>query len=62
MKLVTVDQMRELEQAAAIVARYSKGRSLDEVVLEVRSPDGVARQVTVAPIRPDAVPSAWNVG
>ncbi|WP_348720106.1 tRNA (5-methylaminomethyl-2-thiouridylate)-methyltransferase [uncultured Alcanivorax sp.] len=52
----------ELQQAAAIVARYSKGRSLDEVTLEVRSPDGVARQVTVAPVQPDAVPLAWNVG
>ncbi|WP_297769598.1 tRNA (5-methylaminomethyl-2-thiouridylate)-methyltransferase [uncultured Alcanivorax sp.] len=52
----------EMQQAAAIVARYSKGRSSDEVTLEVRSPDGVARQVTVEPFHPDAVPLAWNVG
>ena len=52
----------ELREAAAIVARYSKGRVLDEVTLEVRGPDGVARQVTVKPALPDEVLPAWNVG
>ncbi len=52
----------DLEQAAAVVARYSKGRVLDEVTLEVRQPDGVARQVTVKPALPDEVPATWNVG
>ena len=52
----------ELQQAAAIVARYSKGRVLDEVTLEIRQPDGVARQVTVRPAQPDDVLPAWNVG
>jgi tRNA U34 2-thiouridine synthase MnmA/TrmU len=58
----TFQNDEEMQQAAAIVARYSKGRSSDEVTLEVRSPDGVARQVTVEPFHPDAVPLAWNVG
>ncbi|MTT51520.1 tRNA (5-methylaminomethyl-2-thiouridylate)-methyltransferase [Alcanivorax sp. VBW004] len=52
----------ELEQAAAIVARYSKGRVEEAVTLEVRSPDGVAREITVAPAQPDAVLASWNVG
>ena len=52
----------ELEQAAAIVARYSKGRVEEAVTLEVRSPDGVAREITVAPAQPDAVLPSWNVG
>ena len=42
----------ELQQAAAIVARYSKGRSLDEVTLEVRSPDGSSSKHTPAPRSP----------
>ncbi|MCH2556190.1 MAG: tRNA (5-methylaminomethyl-2-thiouridylate)-methyltransferase [Alcanivorax sp.] len=52
----------ELRQAAAIVARYSKGRADDEVVVEVKEPGGVAREVAVAPARPDQIPLHWNVG
>ncbi|MFP1683737.1 tRNA (5-methylaminomethyl-2-thiouridylate)-methyltransferase [Alloalcanivorax sp. C16-1] len=52
----------ELRQAAAIVARYSKGRGDDQVVVEVKEPGGVAREVAVAPARPDQIPLAWNVG
>ncbi len=52
----------ELGQADAIVARYSKGRVEEAVTLEVRSPDGVAREITVAPAQPDAVLPSWDVG
>jgi tRNA U34 2-thiouridine synthase MnmA/TrmU len=52
----------EMELAAAIVARYSKGRVDEAVTLDVRSPDGVARQVTVVPAQPEAVLPSWNVG
>lgn len=48
--------------AAAIVARYSQGRSAEAVTLEIRQPDGVCRQVTVAPATPDSILSAWHVG
>jgi len=51
----------ELRQAAAIVARYSKGRTDDEVVVEVRDPSGVARQLPVCPATPDQVPREWMV-
>jgi len=57
-----LESEEEVSQAAAIVARYSKGRVLDEVTLEIRQADGVARQVTVKPALPDDVPLAWNVG
>ncbi|CUR44521.1 tRNA (5-methylaminomethyl-2-thiouridylate)-methyltransferase [Alloalcanivorax xenomutans] len=51
----------ELRQAAAIVARYSKGRTDDEVVVEVRDPSGVARQLPVRPATPDQVAPEWMV-
>jgi len=58
----TFESDEELRRAAAIVARYSKGRTDDEVVLEVKEPGGVAREVAVRPARPDEIPLSWNVG
>ena len=51
----------ELEQAAAIVARYSKGRGDDTVTVEVKDPGGVAREVRIAPARPEDIPKTWLV-
>lgn len=48
--------------AAAIVARYSKGRMDPEVTVEIRAPDGVARQLTVAPLPPGEIPPDWHIG
>ncbi len=51
----------ELEQAAAIVARYSKGRGDETVTVEVKEPGGVAREVRITPARPDDIPKNWLV-
>jgi tRNA U34 2-thiouridine synthase MnmA/TrmU len=48
--------------AAAILARYSQGRSAEAVTVEVRAPDGVSREVQVAPMAKDDIPEAWHVG
>ena len=48
--------------AARIVARYSQGRSADEVVVRVRRADGAERELRVAPLLPEALPAAWHVG
>lgn len=48
--------------AASIVARYSQGRSAEAVTVEIRSPDGVCKQVTVPPMPVDAVLPEWHVG
>jgi len=58
----TFESDEELRRAAAIVARYSKGRADDEVVLEVKEPGGVAREVAVRPALPDEIPLSWHVG
>ena len=58
----TFESEEELRRAAAIVARYSKGRTDDQVVLEVKEPGGVAREVVVRPAHPDEIPLSWNVG
>lgn len=56
------DNAEEELLAAAVVARYSQGRTADAVTLELRSPDGVCRQVTVPPMSADQVLPEWHVG
>ncbi len=51
----------DLELAAAIVARYSKGHGADEVVVEYRDTDGSRRELRVAPLAADAIPGEWHV-
>jgi tRNA U34 2-thiouridine synthase MnmA/TrmU len=51
----------DLELAARIVARYSKGRSADRVTVEVVPRDGEAERMEVAPLDADAIPEAWYV-
>lgn len=58
----TLENDEQRRQAAAIVARYSKGRGDEEVVVEMREPGGVARELVVKPAHPDDIPLAWNVG
>ena len=49
----------ELEQAAAIVARYSQGKSSDEVTLEYADTGGNRRELRVKPASPDDIPAEW---
>ncbi len=49
----------ELGQAASIVARYSQGRSADEVTLEYADTEGKARELRVRPASPDEIPAEW---
>ncbi|MEJ2320833.1 MAG: hypothetical protein P8Z31_00415 [Gammaproteobacteria bacterium] len=49
----------ELEQAAAIVARYSQGKSADEVTLEYADTGGNRRELRVKPASPDDIPAEW---
>jgi tRNA U34 2-thiouridine synthase MnmA/TrmU len=50
-----------LELAARIVARYSKGRTAEQVELEVRTPGGDISIISVAPMPPQAIPEQWHV-
>lgn len=52
-------QEGDAELAASIVARYSKGRSAAEVTLELRQTDGVAREISVAPVAPQSIDKSW---
>jgi hypothetical protein len=49
----------ELREAAAIVARYSQGKSADEVTLEYADTDGQARDLHVKPMSPEEMPTEW---
>ncbi len=52
---------QDLELAARLVARYSKGRDADSVTLEYRDTDGATRELVVAPLRPHQIPEAWHL-
>jgi tRNA U34 2-thiouridine synthase MnmA/TrmU len=56
---ITEDEQR---LAASILARYSQGRAAEAVTVEVRAPDGVSREVQVAPMPADDIPEDWHVG
>ena len=49
----------ELRQAAAIVARYSQGRSANEVTLEYADTGGQAKELRVKPASPEEIPAEW---
>lgn len=49
----------ELRQAAAIVARYSQGRSANEVTLEYADAGGQAKELRVKPASPEEIPAEW---
>lgn len=51
----------DLELAARIAARYSKGRTAPEVELEVTRPGGEPHAVTVEPLPPHEIPEAWHL-
>ncbi len=51
----------ELELAARLVARYSQGRDAEQVQLELRTPGGTTRTLTVSPLQPHEIPEAWHL-
>jgi len=62
--LVLVDGQPEhddLQLAARIAARYSKGKLDDSVELELRYPDGKSEQISVKPMSVSEMPDSWSV-
>ncbi len=51
----------DLEQAARIVARYGKGRTAEQVTVEIHLPGGETRELQVEPIPPQAVKEEWMI-
>jgi tRNA U34 2-thiouridine synthase MnmA/TrmU len=51
----------DIELAARIVARYSQGRDAPEVGVSVHHTDGVCEALTVVPLPPMELPSAWHI-
>ncbi len=51
----------EIERAARIVARYSKGRDADRVELELRDREGGVRALIVKPASPHEIPQEWMI-
>jgi tRNA U34 2-thiouridine synthase MnmA/TrmU len=49
----------DLVRAAQIAGRFSQGREADSITVEIVNKTGVARQVTVVPMRSEAFPEAW---
>ncbi len=51
----------DLVTAARIVARYSKGKSAEQVEVEINRKDGVSRVVQIKPALPNEIPQSWFV-
>ncbi len=51
----------DIEQAARLVARYSQGRTAEEVELEVRHLSGETETLTVKPMLAHEIPKAWII-
>lgn len=51
----------DLELAARITARYSKGKMADKVEVQIDKKDGVSRVIQVKPALPNEIPQAWFV-
>jgi hypothetical protein len=49
----------DIELAAGIVARYSKGRDAEQVELELRQQGGEVRTLKVKPASPQEIPQEW---
>lgn len=52
----------EAELAAAIVARFSQGRSAERVEVQYNRPGGVSQLLSVRPLSPEEVPQDWYLG
>jgi hypothetical protein len=51
----------DIELAARIVARYSKGKGAERVELELRNREGVVRTLSVKPAAPHEIPGEWMI-
>ncbi len=51
----------DIQLAARLVARYSKGRGDDRVELQVSGRDGVSHRLAVVPLSADEVPESWHL-
>lgn len=51
----------ELNQALALVARYSQGKNADAVTLTVRQKDGAEHSYSIAPMAAEAVNEEWVI-
>lgn len=51
----------DLKLAAQIVARYGKGRTADEVTLELHPLEGEMQELKVAPLNPHEIQESWMV-
>jgi hypothetical protein len=52
-------EAEEIELAARIVARYSKGKDAEQVELELRQQGGEVRTLKVKPASPQEIPQEW---
>jgi tRNA U34 2-thiouridine synthase MnmA/TrmU len=52
---------QDLQLAARITARYSKGREAGKVSLEMRKPGGEVENLEVTPLPPGDLPEEWHV-
>ncbi|MCB1869137.1 MAG: tRNA (5-methylaminomethyl-2-thiouridylate)-methyltransferase [Gammaproteobacteria bacterium] len=50
---------QDIELAASLVARYSKGRDAAEVEMEIQTPAGTGYAIKVQPLKPAAIPEQW---
>jgi predicted ribosome quality control (RQC) complex YloA/Tae2 family protein len=51
----------DIEFAARLVARYSQGRSAEQVTLEFTDSDGKQREIKVTPMPPHEIPKEWII-
>ena len=47
--------------AARILARYSQGRTAEQVEVELTLLDGTSKLLQVAPLKPNEIPDGWHV-
>ncbi|MCZ6868254.1 MAG: tRNA (5-methylaminomethyl-2-thiouridylate)-methyltransferase [Gammaproteobacteria bacterium] len=51
----------DLVLAARILARYSQGRTAEQVEVELTLLDGTSKLLQVAPLKPNEIPDGWHV-
>ena len=49
----------DLQLAARLVARFSKGREADQVELELNRPGAASERLSVVPLKPHEIPKEW---
>ncbi|MCW8921624.1 MAG: tRNA (5-methylaminomethyl-2-thiouridylate)-methyltransferase, partial [Sedimenticola sp.] len=51
----------DIELACQLVARYSQGKSADQVEMDVRQLDGTHQKIFVKPLSSEQIPQAWYI-